>query len=643
MTNLGRIMTSVFYLCAVAGYHHRAYGEEGVRLRCKFPRYRWFVDLVKSQGFQNLLEHDNKGTTPSFQLVGLVRCTAGAVASDVFTGGISQQELDVWQGYWSSLSPNFFTVNLQDVFVFDAPQQVYTHRDQRWADSRPLHGKPHPLAPFTPGGVIAEDMLALPGKLLKRGRQVSRCNVSDALEEFESPLACDLLALPVLEPVASLILKQSWQSIGMLGFWPLPRPLFEDFPPPEVKQKAWGAGQVHWSEDLSAENITRHLERLRSWAPAILQEAGSNEEDDVDCDGGSASRLEVADTLQWLDRLRRNMITHSQVEKPARYESSVLIASVFLASRLGSRKYMGEVVPLSLKFALPGVDLRELAKSTQFPRGTTLARASTYLDFSFLLHSRESWSSSQHVFYAWADSSGQSSREWLMVMHSCVASDALLQTYRAVNKLTRCRPDLSDHHEAEDLELQEYVDLNKVVFANLFHRKCVPVAMGQGQTKLERKASAFLHATGLECESREHLDRHLSCFASWTTDLGTEVQLPQLKALGVETVLPEWFHKPLEVDDVDADENPAPPINFQGPQMPAALLPQCLIVPGCLHIIHNLTQDVHEKMTWFDTFWQHLQPVTKLLAERPLRERFIATCVRGTAAAEHEEAFASAG
>ena len=63
MTNLGRIMSSVFYSRAVAGYHHRAYGEEGVRLRCKFPQYRWFVDLVKSQGFQNLLEHDNKGTT----------------------------------------------------------------------------------------------------------------------------------------------------------------------------------------------------------------------------------------------------------------------------------------------------------------------------------------------------------------------------------------------------------------------------------------------------------------------------------------------------------------------------------------------------------------------------------------------------
>ena len=228
-----------------------------------------------------------------------------------------------------------------------------------------------------------------------------------------------------------------------------------------------------------------------------------------------------------------------------------------------------------------------------------------------------------------------------MVMHACCSKDDLLSTYRAVNKLTRCRPDLDQHHEAQDLELEEHALMNEVVFKNLTHHRCVPVGMASGKTRLEDKASAFLHTTSLECIGRAAIADHLASFSSWTTDLGTEVQLPQFKSLRVEAVLPDWFHKMPESDDLDLGEaaDQAPDANAR----PSAIMPGCLIVPGCLHIVHNLTQDIHNRMQWWGEFWSFLSSIAKLLAERPLRERFINQCIRGTACADQEEAFENAG
>ena len=166
--------------------------------------------------------------------------------------------------------------------------------------------------------------------------------MSDCLSEWQCQSLDDLLALPVLGPIAALILPGSWQSIGMLGFLPIPRPLFEGFPPASLSVKTW-VQDAHWSVDLAPATLTRHLDRLRSWAPVLLEAAARDEEDEPD--GGNAVRMELADTVQWFDRLRKQLIVHAKLEKPARYESHILIAAVLLAFRLGSRKYMAEVLP----------------------------------------------------------------------------------------------------------------------------------------------------------------------------------------------------------------------------------------------------------------------------------------------------------
>ena len=166
--------------------------------------------------------------------------------------------------------------------------------------------------------------------------------------------------------------------------------------------------------------------------------------------------------------------------------------------------------------------------------------------------------------------------------------------------------------------------------------------MGSGRTKLEDKVSCVLHALGLECESLEAMPKHLRSVVSWTSDMGTEVQLPQFQALDLHSLLPTWLHAKLDSDvaDFDAEVQPvAPPVPLEAEH----LMPACLIIPGCLHVVHNLSSDLHDKMEWWNAFWEHLQAIANLMADRHHRERFIMTCVRGTPAGVHEQAFQNAG
>eukprot|EP00969_Alexandrium_andersonii_P347767 15376612-Alexandrium_andersonii.AAC.1 len=52
-----------------------------------------------------------------------------------------------------------------------------------------------------------------------------------------------------------------------------------------------------------------------------------------------------------------------------------------------------------------------------------------------------------------------------------------------------------------------------------------------------------------------------------------------------------------------------------------------LIVPGILHIVHNLLGDLHQRLQWRDCFWEHLKAIEGLLCDQHYRERFMATCL----------------
>ena len=645
-------MATVFYLCALQHHQTRITGKGGKRLRCEFPGRPWFVSLVAKHSLQEWLRkgRDSRHATPKFMLMGLMRCVAGIAADDFISPYAARDELDMWRHFWAGMG-NLFTVLIEECFIFASPQAVHTYLETHGSaanQSRPLVGKAYPLSPFLMQASQAQQVLALQGDLWQFGKgHLHACTAAEACSRWGLDLTATTLAVPVVEPISSLIAQGVWQSIGLLGHWGLSHELFEDdsFPPDTLKELRFQEDDIHWSAAMSSGKLSSLEQRVRSWAPLVLQ--GTQDEDEK-----ATARLELADTLQWVQSLQASLQSQA---RPHEYPSHILIASVFLTFLLGSRKHVAEAVPLALKVALPGLDLEELVRHLQIPRTTTVARAATYLDFAFVLYMRDKMKQCPPVLYAWADSSPQSGREWFMSMRAECSRDSLLEIFRAVNSLIRGRSDLQDHAEAEEVDLDELVRCNELMQRSLAHHKQLPVAMGSGRTKLEDKTACLLHTLGLESESRTALFSHLQNVVSWTSDMGTEVQLPQFQALDLQGLLPGWLHGEVlassDVEQLGSDAEgpdrqpdvPVPAAPSAEPEQLQALMPNCLIIPGCLHIFHNLSADVHHKMEWWDPFWEQLKDVACLLAERHLRERFINYCLRGTASAQYEPDFHATG
>ena len=604
-------------------------GKDGERLRCQFPSSQGFVQLVEQHHLQAHLARSSASTM--FIVLGFMLCTPGISADDFLSRCDHRDEMLVWKHYYATMG-NLYTIDVEAMFVFNEPIPIYSFLDRRH-EPRPLKGKHTPLAPFLPV-LCKESVQCAQGQLWSQGRHLMACSPEDALRRWALAFEDLAIAIPVTEPIASLIARGCWNSIGLLGHWNLPRSLFvgQDFPPDTLHEVSFNDRSEHWSVDITQSRVATLAERVRGWAPAIL---GSIDDEDEQ----SAVQLELADTLQWFENLTSSFAGPMQ---RLRHPSHVMIASVFLTFLLGSRKHLGEAIPLALKIALPGLDLQDLAKQTQVPRSTTLARASTYLDFAFIMYCREQWQQEPHFLYAWGDSSPQSGRDWLMTLHAYCPAASVIDVFEAVNLLARSHEDVCDHHEALEVDIDEFARLNKVVRA-LQHHKCLPVAMGAGKTHMEDKVACLLHTLALECPDRNALQKLLSSVVSWAADMGTEMQLPQFQVSNLNNLLPTWMHAETMGDNLHADDDA-----FEKPQSaqqtaeqadPNAIMPQCLIIPGLLHIVHNLSDDLHKRLEWWDEFWGSLKSVAELLAERHLRERFINQCVRGSAAAEYEADF----
>ena len=313
--------------------------------------------------------------------------------------------------------------------------------------------------------------------------------------------------------------------------------------------------------------------------------------------------------------------------------------AVFFRFTLGNGAKASKAFQLALAVGIPEVDLQGLAVQTRIPSKTTMSRGSVYLDMAYLLYCQDKWKQDRHLMFMWADSSPQSGRNWLMSMATPGRADKILEAASAATYLARTRSDWSDRWEALDLDLEEHARMTKILNDTLSNHTFLPVALGSGKGKVEDKSSALLQALALECSSRAELKDRLDSIVAWTTDMGTELTVPLFQTMSFEKLLPSWLHQSFQSDVGGSDAEP------DAQELPEAssLMPRSLIVPGGLHITDNLLTDMHTKLEYWDTFWSHLQPIVKLLEDRMYRERFLATCVRGTAAAEHEDSFQSMG
>ena len=260
----------------------------------------------------------------------------------------------------------------------------------------------------------------------------------------------------------------------MLGHWRFLRDLFPGYLACLNRLEFHEDQDNHWSGLLTAGKFSQQAQRIRAWAPSMIQ--GVADEDEQ-----AGLRLELADSLSWLETLEAQTSWQSRVQRH-KYSSRTLIQAVFFRFTLGSASKIGKAFQLALSVGIPGLDLRTFASQASLPSKTALSRGSVYLDMSSLLVWQKKWQQDEYVMFMWADSSG---RDWLMSMAAMRRVRKLSEAAQAVKYLVRTRPDWSDHWEALDPDLEVSASMTEQLQTNLRNHTFLPVALGSGRSKVE--------------------------------------------------------------------------------------------------------------------------------------------------------------
>ena len=136
-------MSSVFFLCAVNNHVQRLERDKK-KLRCSFPEAPELMDKVRAR---NLQHHLLTGTgSTSFVITGLMKSGCGITKQDLLSPCPFRNEFAVWNYYWRGAG-NLFTINVQEVFMFEQALPIFTCLDKR-GNVCPISGRNHILNPF---------------------------------------------------------------------------------------------------------------------------------------------------------------------------------------------------------------------------------------------------------------------------------------------------------------------------------------------------------------------------------------------------------------------------------------------------------------------------------------------------------------
>ena len=110
-------------------------------------------------------------------------------------------------------------------------------------------------------------------------------------------------------------------------------------------------------------------------------------------------------------------------------------------------------------------------------------------------------------------------------------------------------------------------------------------------------------------------------FAAFTTDMGTETGLSAFRVFSIRALLPSWSLPAAEEFDevVAVGAGPTPCANV----LPTyRFLENSIPIPGILHIIGNLLEEVDKSLVGWATCWKQLKVLESLLAGRGRREMY---------------------
>jgi hypothetical protein len=439
--------------------------------------------------------------------------------------------------------------------------------------------------------------------------------------------------------------------------------LFTDFPTqafwdalPQLQQ--WVGYQNLASAGPDNPNVEMRLrelaERVRRWAPQVLMQA----DPDVIAD----ARLELTSAIRFVEDLACTLSVSTVSDSFAeRFGAAKLIDCMQVAEMLRDQTKLKMAMagairvlcPPSLAFKLEAT----LNSRGGLPSPSAIRRARFAFDCAFALYTPSRLVDETvpgkpvcKPFFCWLDSSPLGGRDLLIGhVHAMLDSEpaSMLKTLKAVDALCamaegRAAAWAYDEDgvggdggsDSDDPMISRddgegfggddgnagraalIATLTKHVTQAFTYHCLVPACLGCGATKLESKCAAHLHSLHMEFLEAARVDAVLAACRSYTTDMGVELGIVDCAAAGFAS----WFSgkaKPSSMERDDGDEELE-----VAPRLRTHLWEHAIPIPGMLHTLDNLTSQMHEFMTWWDTFILHLKAIMSILCQSGPLERF---------------------
>ena len=518
-------------------------------------------------------------------------------------------------------------------------------------------------------------------------------------------------------PTAYLVTQRRWKRLLLLTRWhrslksartalhTIEGPL-ANWPPPDAalwkntgKDKVISRSSQHTSS-LTPKFVDELADALREWAPEIL--AGSSTGD------RRGLRLETIvdklDQYQLSHQIQAGIIKMEGAHSTYRHSAKKMLECLRLASFIkGGSRNLALVVEHSLRAALPGITDEDLGSAKQaLPSRSLVQLNDLALDVGLVYCQLDDYDLNS-CRVSWSDSSPVAGFDWIWSQAHEVKEDRLLATFDAVLELAAATKQFcKERDEAEKAGREsdadeavvedEHADLDgprhvfpgrrdwdawdddwaphlKTINDNVIEWVSLPGALGSCRAKLEDKVAAEAYKWALQTPMHVPLSTHAESYEAQTSDMGTELGLPEFQVTKLEAMLPPWFIRDatsMEAPDLeepvrgepdqdyiddgpccdlevehDAGEDDAGRLGPGQDSKPMAMMPNGFTLAGVQHVVNNLNQDVHQSLSHWKAFFKELHNALGLLGRDDRRQRYCWTCLRGTPYEAKERLFES--
>ena len=158
----------------------------------------------------------------------------------------------------------------------------------------------------------------------------------------------------------------------------------------------------------------------------------------------------------------------------------------------------------------------------------------------------------------------------------------------------------------------------------------------------------------MQCYDTDHVLKHVDSYASFTSDLGTEVKVCEFNypRENLNLIMPHWLSRrvgrsPIDLrgewdDDDDEDDGDRATPTYNNPLLQCTesmcFLRNAMPILSAGHTIHNAMKALPEALKHYKLFIEELETVEKALTHPGRRERICAKCLMGTPYAKYKDA-----